>query len=62
MILNYSHHHPEFAELIRIVAQEHAIDPALVEKAYQKAGSLYYKGQPAFDDVIRVIQNYAERL
>lgn len=35
------HHHPEFPELIRIVAQQLAIDPALVEKDYWIMHCLY---------------------
>ncbi|MBR0794855.1 nucleotidyl transferase AbiEii/AbiGii toxin family protein [Bradyrhizobium jicamae] len=31
---DYLHNHPEFADLIRIVAEEKSIDPALVEKDY----------------------------
>lgn len=31
---DYLHHHPEFVDLIRIVADEMSIDPALVEKDY----------------------------
>jgi hypothetical protein len=30
----YLHNHPQFADLIRIVAEEKGIDPALVEKDY----------------------------
>lgn len=38
----YLHHHPEFPELIRIVAEQHAIDnPALVEKDYWIMHCLY---------------------
>jgi hypothetical protein len=32
MTADYLHNHPEFGDLIRIVAQEKGIDPALVEK------------------------------
>jgi hypothetical protein len=38
---DYLHHHPEFAELIRIVAAEKGIDPALVEKDYWIMHCLY---------------------
>lgn len=38
---DYLHNHPEFAELIRIVAQEKSIDPALVEKDYWIMHCLY---------------------
>lgn len=31
---DYLHDHPQFADLIRIVADEKGIDPALVEKDY----------------------------
>jgi hypothetical protein len=34
MPADYLHNHPQFADLIRIVAQERSIDPALVEKDY----------------------------
>jgi hypothetical protein len=34
MSRDYLHNHPEFPDLIRIVAEEKGIDPALVEKDY----------------------------
>jgi len=34
MPVDYLHEHPQFAELIRIVAAEKGIDPSLVEKDY----------------------------
>jgi hypothetical protein len=34
MSANYLHNHPQFPEVIRIVAQQRGIDPALVEKDY----------------------------
>lgn len=37
----YLHQHSEFSELIHIVGQEHAIDPALVEKDYWIMHCLY---------------------
>ena len=37
----YLHNHPEFSDLIRIVAQEKGIDPALVEKDYWIMNCLY---------------------
>ncbi len=30
----FLHNHPDFSELLRIVAEEHGIDPVLVEKDY----------------------------
>jgi hypothetical protein len=41
MPLDYLHNHPEFADLIRIVADEKGIDPALVEKDYWIMHCLY---------------------
>jgi Nucleotidyl transferase AbiEii toxin, Type IV TA system len=38
---DFLHNHPEFADLIRIVAQEKGIDPALVEKDYWIMHCLY---------------------
>jgi hypothetical protein len=38
---DYLHNHPEFPDLIRIVAQEKGIDPALVEKDYWIMHCLY---------------------
>src|ERR1700735_4270697 len=38
---DYLHNHPEFADLIRIVAKERSISPALVEKDYWIMHSLY---------------------
>jgi hypothetical protein len=41
MPADYLHNHPQFAELIRIVAQKRSIDPALVEKDYWIMHCLY---------------------
>jgi hypothetical protein len=41
MPADYLHNHPQFAELIRIVAKEKGIDPALVEKDYWIMHCLY---------------------
>ena len=41
MPADYLHNHPEFADLIRIVAREKGIDPALVEKDYWIMHGLY---------------------
>jgi hypothetical protein len=41
MPLDYLHNHPQFADLIRIVASEKGIDPALVEKDYWIMHCLY---------------------
>src|SRR5215813_7810416 len=41
MSIDYLHNHPEFPELIRIVAAEKGIDPALVEKDYWIMHGLY---------------------
>jgi hypothetical protein len=38
---DYLHNHPQFSDLIRIVAQEKSIDPALVEKDYWIMHCLY---------------------
>ena len=38
---DFLHNHPEFGELIRIVAEEKRIDPALVEKDYWIMHCLY---------------------
>lgn len=41
MSADFLHNHPQFADLIRIVAQERGIDPALVEKDYWIMHCLY---------------------
>jgi predicted nucleotidyltransferase component of viral defense system len=41
MTTDYLHNHPQFGDLIRIVAQEKGIDPALVEKDYWIMHCLY---------------------
>jgi hypothetical protein len=38
---DFLHNHPQFADLIRIVAEEEGIDPALVEKDYWIMHCLY---------------------
>ena len=37
----YLHHHPDFADLLRIVGQEESIDSALIEKDYWVMHCLY---------------------
>src|SRR2546429_9282606 len=41
MPADYLHNHSQFADLLRIVAQEKGIDPALVEKDYWIMHGLY---------------------
>lgn len=41
MSADFLHNHPQFADLIRIVAQQRGIDPALVEKDYWIMHGLY---------------------
>lgn len=41
MPADFLHNHPQFADLIRIVAEEKSIDPAMVEKDYWIMHSLY---------------------
>ncbi len=41
MSADFLHNHPQFADLIRIVAQQRGIDPALVEKDYWIMHCLY---------------------
>lgn len=48
MPADYLHNHPQFAELIRIVAQQKSIDPALVEKDYWIMHDLYGLQQLGF--------------
>ena len=45
---DFLHNHPQFAELIRIVAEEQGIDPALVEKDYWIMHCLYGLQQLGF--------------
>ncbi|MFB6463866.1 nucleotidyl transferase AbiEii/AbiGii toxin family protein [Bradyrhizobium tunisiense] len=48
MPADFLHNHPQFADLIRIVAEEKAIDPALVEKDYWIMHCLYGLQQLGF--------------
>jgi Nucleotidyl transferase AbiEii toxin, Type IV TA system len=48
MPADYLHNHPQFAELIRIIANEKGIDPALVEKDYWIMHCLYGLQQLGF--------------
>src|SRR3954468_20986318 len=45
---DFLHNHPQFADLIRIVAEEKGIDPALVEKDYWIMHCLYGMQQHGF--------------
>lgn len=49
MPADYLHNHPQFAALIRIVAREKGIDPAL-------------GGKPTFDEVLKEIKAWASKL
>src|SRR5713226_3252318 len=67
---DYLHNHPEFAELIRIVAAEKGIDPALVEKDYwimhclcglQRLGmKLELKGGTSLSKGYQIINRFSE--
>lgn len=70
MPADYLHNHPEFTELIRIVAAKKRIDPALVEKDYwimhclyglQKLGMKFeLKGGTSLSKGFRVIDRFSE--
>lgn len=70
MMLDYLHNHPEFSELIRIVGQDKAIDPALVEKDYwimhclfglQQAGMTFeLKGGTSLSKGYGIIHRFSE--
>jgi Nucleotidyl transferase AbiEii toxin, Type IV TA system len=67
---DYLHNHPEFADLVRIVAREKSIDPALVEKDYwlmhclyglQKLGFVFeLKGGTSLSKGYRAIGRFSE--
>jgi Nucleotidyl transferase AbiEii toxin, Type IV TA system len=69
---DYLHNHPQFADLIRIVAAERGIDPALVEKDYwimhclyglQKSGFTFQlKGGTSLSKGFQVIDRFSEDL
>ena len=69
MSIDYLHHHPQFADLIRIVAQENGIDPALVEKDYWIMHGLYgqqlglafeLKGGTSLSKGFQIIHRFSE--
>jgi Nucleotidyl transferase AbiEii toxin, Type IV TA system len=70
MSIDYLHNHPEFRELIRIVAQAKGIDPALVEKDYwimhclhglQKLGLKFeLKGGTSLSKGHQIIKRFSE--
>src|SRR5437016_11242159 len=67
---DYLHNHAQFADLIRIVAAEQGIDPALVEKDYWIMHSLYglqqlgltfqLKGGTSLSKGYRCIERFSE--
>jgi hypothetical protein len=67
---DYLHNHPQFSDLIRIVAQEKAIDPALVEKDYWIMHCLYglqrfgmkfeLKGGTSLSRGLQIINRFSE--
>ena len=70
MPADYLHNHPDFPELIRIVAREKGIDPALVEKDYwimhclyglQKLGLKFeLKGGTSLSKGFQIINRFSE--
>jgi hypothetical protein len=70
MPADYLHNHPQFSELIRIVARENGIDPALVEKDYwimhclyglQKLGMKFeLKGGTSLSKGFQIINRFSE--
>jgi hypothetical protein len=70
MPADYLHNHPQFADLLRIVAQEKGIDPALVEKDYWIMHGLYglqqlnlkfeLKGGTSLSKGHQIIQRFSE--
>jgi predicted nucleotidyltransferase component of viral defense system len=66
----FLHNHREFSDLIRIVAQEKGIDPALIEKDYWIMHSLYglqqlgmkfeLKGGTSLSKGFRIINRFSE--
>lgn len=70
MPADFLHNHPQFPELIRIVAAEKGIDPALVEKDYWIMHSLYglqrlgmtfeLKGGTSLSKGFRIIDRFSE--
>ena len=70
MSADFLHNHPEFPDLIRIVAQEKGIDPALVEKDYwimhclfglQQLGlSFELKGGTSLSKGFQIINRFSE--
>src|ERR1700722_16504537 len=70
MSRDYLHNHPQFADLLRIVAQERSIDPALVEKDYwimhclyglQKLGMTFeLKGGTSLSKGFQIIDRFSE--
>lgn len=70
MSRDYLHNHPEFADLIRIVAAEKSIDPVLVEKDYWIMHCLYglqqlgmkfeLKGGTSLSKGLQIIDRFSE--
>ena len=69
---DYLHNHPQFADLIRIVAEEKGIGPALVEKDYwimhclyglqQRGLTFQLKGGTSLSKGHQVIDRFSEDL
>src|SRR5258707_6099071 len=67
---DFLHNHPQFADLIRIVAAEQSIDPALVEKDYwimhclyglQRSGHTFeLKGGTSLSKGFQIINRFSE--
>src|SRR2546425_3930724 len=70
MSADFLHNHPQFADLIRIVAQQRGIDPALLEKDYwimhclyglQKLGLKFeLKGGTSLSKGFQIINRFSE--
>src|SRR5579863_7965668 len=70
MSADFLHDHPEFPELIRIVAEQRGIDPALIEKDYWIMHCLYglqqlgltfeLKGGTSLSKGFKIIDRFSE--
>ena len=65
---DFLHNHRQFADLIRIVAENEAFvlrdaeTRATLQKAYAASSALYFRSQPAFDDILAEIAKWAPKL
>ncbi len=61
MSADFLHNHPQFPELIRFILSD-PVTRKLYAKAFAESTALYYGEKPTFEEILREIGAWADRL